>query len=134
MPSFGVLGIGGLAAFVLGSLLLVDTGVEAYELSLAVVIGVSAVSFVVIFGIATMAVRSHRRGVASGAEQMVEEPAEAAVEFRDGRGKVRLLGEVWNAVLESEGDVRKGDTVRVTRVDGLTVHVRPLGANRQETE
>lgn len=134
MPSFGVLGIGGLAAFVLGSLLLVDTGVEAYELSLAVVIGVSAVSFVVIFGIATMAVRSHRRRVASGAEQMVEESAEAAVDFRDGRGKVRLLGEVWNAVLETEGEVRKGDTVRVSRVDGLTVHVRPLGSNRRETE
>ncbi|SEO43239.1 NfeD family protein [Aquisalimonas asiatica] len=134
MPSFGILGIGGLAAFVLGSLLLVDTGVEAYELSLAVVIGVSAVSFVVIFGIATMAVRSHRRRVASGAEQMVEEAAEAAADFRDGRGKVRLLGEVWNAVLEGEGEVRKGDTVRVSRVDGLTVHVRPTGANRQELQ
>ncbi|MFV8834284.1 nodulation protein NfeD [Aquisalimonas sp.] len=134
MPSFGILGIGGLAAFVLGSLLLVDTGVEAYELSLAVVIGVSAVSFVVIFGIATMAVRSHRRRVASGAEQMVEESAEAAADFRDGRGKVRLLGEIWNAVLEGDGEVRKGDTVRVSRVDGLTVHVRAVGVNREEAE
>ena len=126
VPSFGVLGIGGIAAFVMGSLLLLDTGVEAYELSLSVVIGVTAVSFVVIFGIATMALRAHRRRVASGAEQMIDERAEAATDFRDGRGKVRLLGEVWNAQLDGEAEVRKGDRVRVSEVDGLTVRVRAI--------
>ena len=130
MPSFGVLGIGGIAAFILGSLLLVDTGVEAYELSLEVILGVSAVSFVVIFGIATMAVRAHRRRVASGVEQMSGERAEAAVDFRDGRGKVRLLGEVWNAELEGEGEVRKDDRVRVVAVEGLKVRVTAIESGR----
>ncbi len=131
MPSFGVLGIGGIAAFILGSLLLVDTGVEAYELSLEVILGVSAVSFVVIFGIATMAVRAHRRRVASGVEQMSGERAEAAGDFRDGVGKVRLLGEVWNAELEGEGEVRKGDRVRVVAVEGLKVRVAAIESGRE---
>ncbi|WP_290651556.1 nodulation protein NfeD [Aquisalimonas sp.] len=133
MPSFGILGIGGVVAFILGSLLLVDTGVEAYELSMTVIIGVAAVSFVVIFGIATMALQSHRRRVTSGAQQMEDAEAVAVADFRDGQGKVRLLGEVWNAVMDGSGEIRKGDRVRVTAVDGLSVRVRPSSA-RQESQ
>ena len=133
VPSFGILGIGGLVAFVLGSLMLLDTGVEAYELSLAVVIGVSVVSFVVLFGIATMAVRAHRRRVASGVEQMTGERAEAAADFRDGRGKVRLLGELWNARLEgASGEVRRDEPLRVIAVDGLTVRVQRIDEEQGE--
>lgn len=135
MPSFGVLGIGGVIAFVLGSLMLVDTGVEAYELSLEVVLGVSVISFFVIFGIATMALRAHRRRHAAGAEQMVNEEAIAAVDFRDGQGKVRILGELWNAVQEGGGEIRQGDRVDVRSVEGLKVRVAaPAAGERRDDE
>ncbi|MDN3517912.1 nodulation protein NfeD [Aquisalimonas lutea] len=135
MPSFGILGIGGVIAFVLGSLLLVDTGVEAYELSLEVVLGVSVISFFVIFGIATMALRAHRRRIASGAEQMTQEPAVAAMDFRDSQGKVRILGELWNAVQEGGGEIRRGDRVDVLSVEGLKVRVTArAGDERSDDE
>lgn len=124
MPSFGVLGIGGVIAFALGSLLLVDSGIEAYEISFTVVMAVSLSTALVIIGIATMAVRAHRRRVASGREQMLSSTAIAASEFIDGKGKVRLEGELWNA--HSAGVIRRGDQVRVTAMNGLTLEVEPL--------
>ncbi|MCC5859719.1 MAG: nodulation protein NfeD [Ectothiorhodospiraceae bacterium] len=124
MPSFGILGIGGLVAFAFGSLLLFDTGVEAYELSLTLVLALSAVSAVIIFGIATMALRAHQRRVTFGREAMVDQQGVAAVDFVAGHGKVRLQGELWNA--ESEGPVRRGETVRIVRMDGLKLHVKPM--------
>ncbi len=124
MPSFGILGIGGLVAFAFGSLLLFDTGVEAYELSLTLVLALSAVSAAVIIGIATMALRAHRRRVTFGREAMVDQHGVAAEDFVNGRGKVRLLGELWNA--EAKGAVSRGETVRITRMDGLKLEVEAV--------
>lgn len=124
MPSFGVLGIGGIIAFALGSLLLVDSGIEAYEISFTVVMAVSLSTALVIIGIATMALRAHRRRVASGREQMLSSTAIAAVDFVDGRGKVRLEGEMWNA--HATARIRRGESVRVTAMDGLELTVEPL--------
>ncbi len=124
MPSFGVLGIGGVIAFALGSLLLVDSGIEAYEISFTVVMAVSLSTALVIIGIATMAIRAHRRGVASGREQMLSSTAIAASEFIGGNGKVRLEGELWNA--HSADVIRRGDPVRVTAMNGLTLEVEPF--------
>ena len=131
MPSFGILGIGGLVAFALGSLLLVDTGVEAYEISMTLVIGVSIVSFAVFFGIASMALRAYRMRVTAGREQLLGIEAVAAADFVDGRGKVRVLGELWNA--ESEEAIRKGDSVKVTAVDGLHLQVSRAGAEESSS-
>lgn len=124
VPSFGILGIGGIVSFALGSLLLVDTGVEAYEISLSLIIGVTAVSFLVIFGIATMALKAHRRKVTSGREQMLDSTAVATTDFVDGTGKVRLQGEIWNA--RSTSAIRKGDTVRVRDMESLWLSVEPV--------
>ncbi len=121
MPSFGILGIGGLVAFAFGSLLLFDTGVEAYELSLTLVLALSAVSAAVIVGITTMALRAHRRRVVFGREAMTGQLGVAAEDFVNGRGRVRLQGELWNA--ETTGPVSRGQTVRITRMDGLKLEV-----------
>ena len=128
-PSFGILGIGGLIAFAFGSLLLIDTGVEAYQISLEVVLAVSALSLVIFLGISSMAVKSWRRRIASGAEAMVDETVLAVSDFVDGGGKVRFQGEVWNA--ECPVPVRRGDRLRINQVEGLRLHVEPAnGASR----
>ncbi len=121
MPSFGILGIGGLVAFALGSLLLIDTGVAAYELSMTLVLSLTAVSGIIVFGIATMALKAHRRQVTSGREQILQETALAVEDFSGGRGKVRLQGELWNA--EADGPVARGQPVRVVSMDGLKLKV-----------
>ena len=74
LPSFGALGIGGIAAFVVGSLILVDTDVPGFGLSIPLVLTfafTSALLLVVIIGIA---IRSRRRAVVSGSEQLIGAP------------------------------------------------------------
>ncbi|MCK8515557.1 nodulation protein NfeD [Methylonatrum kenyense] len=124
MPSFGVLGIGGVVAFALGSLLLVDSGIEAYEISFTVVMAVSLSTALVVIGIATMALRAHRRRIASGREQLLSSTAIAASDFIDGRGRVRVEGELWNA--HAAASIRRGDHLRVTAMHGLELEVEPM--------
>jgi membrane-bound serine protease (ClpP class) len=122
-PSFGILGIGGVVAFIFGSLLLVDTGVEAFELSLAVVIGVGIVSALVVIGVSRMAFRAWRRRVVSGAKVMLGQRTVALDDFRRGQGQVRYQGEIWGA--RCDAPVRRGQSLRVVAIDGLNLTVEP---------
>lgn len=123
MPSFGALGLGGLVAFVIGSIVLMDTDTPGLALSRGLVGGVATFAGLAMLGTIWMATRARRRPVATGAEQLAGDIAEAVGGF-SGRGQVRIYGELWNAV--STKPVAAGQRVRVVRVDGLTLHVAPL--------
>lgn len=123
VPSFGALGIGGLAAFVFGSLMLMDTDVPAYQLSLPLVLVVAAVTLGFFLTIMAMAVRQRRRPVATGRESLVGGVGEAVESFAR-RGRVRVGGEVWEA--RSATPVERGQPVRVRRLEGLVLEVEPL--------
>ncbi|WP_434985343.1 NfeD family protein [Vreelandella zhaodongensis] len=120
LPSFGVLGVGGLVAFVLGSVMLMDA--EYLAISLPLIGGVALVSGGLMLWTLVRFATLRCRPVHSGAEQLIGEEAVALEDF-DARGHVRLHGERWNAV--SDVPVKQGDTLKVIRLDGLTVHVAP---------
>jgi membrane-bound serine protease (ClpP class) len=122
VPSFGALGVGGLAAFIIGSIILMDTDAPGFGVSMGLIGGIAAVAGIVMFGTVWMAARARRKPVATGAEQLVGAGAEAAEGFT-GRGRVRIFGEEWAAV--SELPVAAGQQVTIERVEGLTLHVRP---------
>ncbi|WP_111497113.1 NfeD family protein [Marinobacter bohaiensis] len=123
MPSFGILGLGGLIAFVVGSVILMDGTNQA--ISLPVIGGTAAVAGGFLLWVVTRFVGLRRRQVVSGVEQMEGEQGVALDSFaRDDdlyRGHVRLNGERWNATSPSE--IHKDEPVRVTRIDGLTARV-----------
>lgn len=123
-PSFGALGLGGLVAFVMGSIVLMDTDTPGLALNRGLVGGVAAVAGAAMLGTIWMATRARRRPVATGAEQLVGDVAEATGDFTD-RGQVLIYGELWNAV--SAKPVARGQRMRIDRVDGLTLHVSPEG-------
>jgi len=122
VPSFGALGLGGLAAFVIGSIILMDTDAPGFRVHMGLVGGIAAVAGVVMFGTVWMAARARRRPVTTGAEQMVGASAEAMESFT-GRGRVRIFGEEWAAV--STLPVASGQRVTIESVEGLVLHVRP---------
>lgn len=121
-PSFGALGLGGLVAFVIGSIVLMDTDTPGLAPNRGLIGGVAAVAGAAILGTIWMATRARRRPVATGAEQLVGDVAEALESFT-GQGQVRIYGELWNAV--SAKPVASGQRLRIDRVDGLTLHVSP---------
>jgi membrane-bound serine protease (ClpP class) len=122
MPSFGALGVGGIAAFVVGSLMLVDTRAPGFGLSITVILSFAVVSAVLLFFVVGMALRSHRRPVVSGSEELEGATARALSSFTDD-GSVHLHGEVWSA--RSEVPVAMGQEVEVVGRDGLVLLVKP---------
>jgi membrane-bound serine protease (ClpP class) len=122
VPSFGSLGLGGIVAFVIGSVMLLDNEVPGFEIAWQMIAGMAFAGSLLLLGIVTFAVRSRRRPVVSGREGMLGERAEA-VEAFERHGLVRVGGELWNA--ETRTPVQAGQRLRIVRVDGLTLHVEP---------
>lgn len=130
-PSIGALGIGGLAAFVAGSVLLFDPdaapGVDFRVPwpAIAVAALASALFFMFALGLAW---RARRRPVVSGRERMIGS-AGKVVSWEAGKGTVRVQGEVWAA--RSATPLFPGDPVRIVELERLTVIVEPgPGARR----
>jgi membrane-bound serine protease (ClpP class) len=123
VPSFGALGVGGLVAFVVGSIILLDTDTPGLNIGMPIIGAVATFGGLVIVAIAYMARRSMKRPVVTGVQAMIGATAEVFQDFV-GTGTVRFGGELWNAI--SEVPLRKGQLVRITRVEGLRVWVEPL--------
>ena len=122
VPSFGAMGIGGGIAFIVGSLILMDTEVEAFQLSLPLIVTVTAVTALFVFSIITLALRQRRRPVVSGREELIGSVGEAIDDFT-GDGRIHVHGESWSA--RSRDSIAKGQQVKVTGLDGLTLIVEP---------
>jgi membrane-bound serine protease (ClpP class) len=122
LPSFGALGIGGIAAFVIGGLILIDTDVPGFGIPVAFLLTIAVLSAVALFLVATMALKARRRPVLGGREEMVGSIGEAMQDFV-GDGWIRTHGESWHAT--SAVPLARGARVRVVRIDGLTLEVVP---------
>ncbi len=120
LPSFGALGIGGIIAFVLGGLMLTNTGIQAYDLSLPFVVGVAVSSAALIFIAGGFALRSRRRAVVTGKEQMVG--SEGVVTFlSNGTQYADIRGESWQ--VHGDRPFAVGERVRVKAINGLVLQV-----------
>ncbi len=124
MPSFGVMGIGGTVAFVFGSLILMETDVEAYQISMPLILTVTAITGLFVFTIISLAVRQRTRPIVSGREQMIGSVGEAMADFTDGAGTIHIHGEQWSA--RANRPVAKGQEVKVRELDGLILVVEPI--------
>jgi membrane-bound serine protease (ClpP class) len=122
VPSFGSLGLGGIVAFVFGSVMLLDRDVPGFSIAWQMIAAMALAGALVLLAIVSFAVRARRRPVVSGAEGLLLETAEATEDFEQ-RGLVRVQGELWQAV--SRAPVRAGQRLRIRKVDGLTVEVEP---------
>lgn len=121
-PSFGILGVGGIVAFVIGSVILIDTDVPGYGISWPLIGALALVSAALFALVIGMAIRAQRRAVVSGAEELLGLRAEVLDDFV-GKGQVHAHGERWQA--RSRVPLRKGEQVRVTGRDGLVLEVEP---------
>lgn len=131
VPAYGVLGTGGVISFVIGSVILMHTGVPGYGVALPVVVGIAIAAAGVLVGIVWLAMRSHRQRVVSGREQMLGAVAEVVADFQ-GRGLVHVHGERWQA--DSPVPLQRGQQVSVTGMRGLVLDVRPLAQSKEGSQ
>jgi membrane-bound serine protease (ClpP class) len=134
--SHGVLGIGGVVAMLLGALMLIRSPLTGAGVSLGVALGVTLPFALLTVFLMRLVLRSRRWKQSTGVEGLVGEVGHAvqALENTDKpgtlhRGMIFVHGELWRAV--SEQRVGKDEEVRVIKVDGLTLHVEPVGKRPQ---
>ena len=125
VPAFGSLGIGGLIAFVLGSIMLIeDTALPGFEIPLALIGGMAVASGGFLIFVVGMLLRSRRQAIVSGREQMLGARGEALGDF-EREGWARVRGEQWR--VRSPRAVRRGQRLRVIAMHGLVLDVEPEG-------
>ena len=121
--SHGILTIGGIAAMILGSLMLIDSPAPFLQISLSAILGVTAAT-TAFFVFAIGAVfRAHRRQPATGREGLVGQAGVARTRLNPD-GLIFIRGEIWNATC-AEG-AEPGEQVQVTSVAGLKLKVKKL--------
>ena len=120
IPSFGILGIGGIIAFSIGGLMLFDTEIDAFQVGLPTIAATATISALLLVFTVRIAIRVHKKRIKTGLNSLIGEPGQALEDFAR-EGQVRVGAEIWRAV--SEAPVEKGDDISVTSVDGLVLHV-----------
>jgi membrane-bound serine protease (ClpP class) len=118
-PSFGALGLGGIASFVVGALILIDTELPGFGIPVGLIVLVALTSALLIAGIVGVALRTRRRAVVSGANTLIGLAGEVVDE-----GWARIQGENWRVV--SDTPLRRGQRVQVMARDGLLLKVAPV--------
>ncbi len=121
--SHGILGVGGTVAMVLGATLLVN-GPPEMRIHLVTALSVSVPFALITMFLVTLVIRARANKAVMGPNALVNQIAEARTPLAPS-GTVFLQGEYWNA--ESEAPVEKGGQVRVVSVEGLKLHVSPVG-------
>lgn len=119
-PSFGILGIGGISAFVFGSVVLIDSEAPGFGINRGLIGGFalsSAAFFILALG---LLLKVRHRPVVSGREELLGDIGEALEDFAE-TGRVRVHSEIWRA--QADRPVHKSDKVRITGIDGLLLSV-----------
>ena len=121
LPAFGSLGIGGLIAFVIGSVILFDDAeLPGFEIPYTLIAGVAVASAAFLFFVIGMAARNRRRPVVTGREHLIDAAGEALEDF-EAEGWARVHGETWR--VRAGAPVRRGQRLRVKSIDGLVLTV-----------
>lgn len=121
VPSFGALGIGGVIAFVVGSVILMDE--ETMRISLLLIGPIALISAVFFLWIMTRLFAMRRKKVITGVEEMIGITGEAMEDFTK-EGRVWVHGESWKA--QCAEPIKKGQKIKVTAKEGLLLKVKTL--------
>ncbi len=120
-PSFGILGLGGIVAFIVGSIMLLDTDVPGFRIALPIILALALTSAGLLILVVSLLLKSRRRAVVSGLSTLEGRTAEV-MRVSKGSAMVRLQGELWRVQCDSPLSI--GDRVLVTGANGLVLKVK----------
>ena len=121
VPSFGILGVSGIVAFVMGSLFLFDSSDAEFAIDRGIIFTVALCAGLFILIVGTLSMKAYRLRAVTGKEGLIGEVGEVRVRLAP-RGKVWLHGEYWNAETEEEA-IEAGQPVRVVEINHMVLKV-----------
>lgn len=119
--SYGLLTVGGIISFVVGSMILFDSPLPGFQLPLSTIIGVVIFLLLFIFIVVRSIVKVHAGKVTTGSQGLIGESGVALKDF-DKEGKIFIHGEIWNA--RSDEIIKKDDRVVVDDINSMILIVR----------
>ena len=121
VPSFGILGIGGLSAVVVGSIILMDTDAPGFEIAIEMIAAVALGFGLGLAVLITLVLKAWRKPIVSGSNEILHATGEAITDIDQEHGQVWLLSERWQA--RSPQFIQQGAMVRVVAREGLILEV-----------
>lgn len=132
IPTAGVLGVGGVIAFVLGSIMLFHAGVPGYAVNLGVIAGIAFCAMAILAMLLRLVMRARRARAFNSEEKMLQNTGELLQPVAaDGEGWARIDGERWR--VHSDVPLPAGARVRVISRQGLLLQVAALGTGKGES-
>jgi membrane-bound serine protease (ClpP class) len=130
-PTAGALGIGGVIAFVVGSVMLMNTGVPGYSVNLGIIAGIAVSATGLMAVIGWLVWRARRSRQSMGDPALLDEEAELLEPMAaGGEAWARVHGERWRVRCESA--LPAGAHARIVRREGLLIWVAPLDSERMQ--
>ncbi len=123
VSSFGALGVGGVIAFIIGSIMLFDMQDPNFQITFTLIMSMSLVTAAFFFMVATLAIRSHKKAVVTGAEGLIGSEG-MVINTMNEQVIVRVLGEIWEA--RSNVMLKEGQKIKVIGTQGLILFVEPI--------
>jgi membrane-bound serine protease (ClpP class) len=125
MPSFGILGIGGVISLALGSFLLFDTPNSDLTIDRPIVYTAVATMAVLVLATGYLVFRSQKAKPTLGMDGLIGQIGEVRAKLSPS-GKVFVHGEYWNAQTQTDGQIDVGDKVQIVGYDGMSLKVKRL--------
>ena len=127
ITSYGMLTVGGVICLFLGSMMLIDTSSPletAIEISMSVIITTVLVVTGLFALLAWFVIRAHKSKAMTGVSGLTGETGEVFVDIINGKGSVKIMGEIWKAETETSEVIPKGAKVKVIEVSDLTLKIQ----------
>lgn len=122
-PSFGILGLGGVVAFAIGSIILMDTELPGYQIAMPLIAGFTAFSAVLLMIALGLVLKARKSVVFSGLETLVGKTA-VVESLHDGEAYIWLEGERWH--VQSPEVLEVNDSVRIVDTDGVLLKAEKI--------
>ncbi len=125
VQSYGLLTIGGIISFLIGSIMLIDSPFEFLDISLSIIITGTILTTLFFLLIIGFGIKAQTKKRASGIDALIGIEGIALTDISPGQaGKVRVYGEIWKAV--SNYSINENEPIIVKKVEGLKLTVEPI--------
>lgn len=126
--SFGILGIGGTIAFIAGSILLIDTEHQSYQIARSAIWSMAAANIIAMFTLLGMAIQSRRKTVQNGLSILLNAEGRALNDINL-KGQAIIRGEIWS--VSSMKPITADKPVRVIKAEGLNLEVEEIDSGKE---
>lgn len=123
VPTFGLLTAAALVSFFFGSLFLFDPQYPFFQLPVMTIIPIIIVLTAVLLALAYLIGKSQMAPTTS--ETGIHTDTVQVLRWNGQEGKVKVRGEIWNARSPEPVDITPGQKVKIDRIEGMTIYVKP---------